>query len=192
MQYLMEMEAGYDTDRLGFPSIQGCHAIVLLTRDGIFGFHNAGGSGTDRFDERARLFAAYVRRHAGRKVKGTHLYGSTFVGNNQRGYSGNPRETWQLELGKFAGALGFRGPIGGCDLAQSITAQGASAYVEYRRVGQACLIFAKQWSTKGIVRVPYAPTRDLEKIVGTQANQLMTTGVDASGLTKIDPEVVKA
>jgi len=193
MRYLMEHEAGHDTDRLGFPSIQGCHAIALLTQDALFGFHNAGGSGNDKFDERARLFAGYVRRLSGRKIRGVHLYGSTFVGNNQRGYGGtNVAETWKLELAKFAAALGFRGPISGCDLAQTITAPGASAYVEYRKVGQACYVFAKQWTSAGILRVPYVATPDLEKIVGTQANQIMTTGVDASGLTKIDPVVIKA
>ena len=43
MRYVGEREVCYDPNELGFPSIMGCHAIVLVNANGLFGFHNYGG-----------------------------------------------------------------------------------------------------------------------------------------------------
>src|SRR5690554_6151511 len=37
--YLCEREIGFDAVEIGFPSVMGCRAIVLVTAGGLFGYH---------------------------------------------------------------------------------------------------------------------------------------------------------
>lgn len=193
MKYLVEHEGGFDAAALGFPSVQGCHAIVLQTAVGLWGYHNAGGSGPDHFAPRSILFQKFINDHfLGDPGKGVCLYGCTFVSNNQRGYAGTPKNSWKAELKQFAATLGFKGTIRGYDLAQSLTGAHDSAYVEFRRTGGSCNVYIKRWDDAGTTRAAVETRGERmnhKNIVTTKTQPLRkTTGVDASGLTLVKPK----
>jgi hypothetical protein len=141
--YLNEFEVGFDPSLMGFPSIHGCLALVICTENGLFGYHNAGGSASDRWQPRATKFKEYIDGHFLRGSKITRLYGTTFV-DADRGYSAPVRTSWINELTTFATTLGFGGKIRGYNL--SAAALGGSAYVEYRKKDDKCEIWIKRWS----------------------------------------------
>ena len=96
MEWLAEREVGFDTDKIGFPSIDGCHAVVLQTGSGLYGFHNYGGSATDAFKERSDSFEAFVQQHFVSRGAVAQLYGVCF--RNKRGYSaGDKLAAWKDE-----------------------------------------------------------------------------------------------
>jgi hypothetical protein len=139
--YLNEHEVGFDASLVGFPSISGCHAIVLVTQKGMFGYHNAGGSAQASWPLRAGGFAQFYQEHFLRGP-GTRLYGVTYVGTN-RGYGGVSADRWKGELLAFATALNFAGKIRGYNL--DLSGVPASAYVEFRRAGDKAEIYVKHW-----------------------------------------------
>ncbi|HEU4631451.1 MAG TPA: hypothetical protein VFS08_16985 [Gemmatimonadaceae bacterium] len=143
MLYLAEREVGFDLDAIGFPSIDGCHAVVLQTESGLYGFHNFGGSGTSSFAERSQAFATFVSQHFVAKGLPIHLYGTCF--RNKRGYADPDKlKAWKEEMKAFAAALGYKGPVSGYNL--DLTGYGAkSAYVEYRRGPKGCTVHCKPW-----------------------------------------------
>ena len=151
MKYLLEHEVGFDNEVLGFPSIQGCHAVVYQTDIGLFGFHVAGNSGDDRWVPSARIFAQFVNGIAGGMPRGIRLYGATFVGNNARGYSVTAfnlkqyRAKWKPELIAYASALGYAGKISGYDLHKSFAGEATSAYVEFRAQNNKSDLYVRQW-----------------------------------------------
>ena len=143
MVNLAEREVGFASDTIGFPSIDGCHAIVLCTSSGLFGFHNFGGSGTASFDERSRSFATFVSQHFIAPGTLLHLYGTCF--RNKRGYSDADKLAgWKAEMRAFATALGYSGPVSGYNL-DKMNYGARSAYVEYRAVTKGCSVHCKPW-----------------------------------------------
>jgi hypothetical protein len=140
MEYLGEHEFGYSSDRLGFPSILGCRAIVYQTKAGIFGYHNAGGNWDCDWVERSREFAEYVRGHAGGGSPGVHLYVTGATRQPQTGY--RSAADWPGEAKAFAKALKFKGPRSGYDIS---TGSDKSVYVEYRRAGNTCILMVCDW-----------------------------------------------
>ena len=143
MLYLAEREVGFDLDTIGFPSIDGCHAVVLESGSGLYGFHNYGGSATSSFAERGQVFATFVNQHFVSKGVLTHLYGVCFRG--KRGYAHSDKlKAWKEEMKAFAAALGYRGTVSGYNL--DLTGFGAkSAYVEYRKGPTGCTVHCKPW-----------------------------------------------
>jgi hypothetical protein len=191
MEYLGEHEFAFSDDRLGFPSIAGCRAIVYQTTAGLFGYHNAGGNWARDWPDRSREFADYVRNHVRRDGLGLQLYVTGFTRQPQTGYTG-PAD-WPGEAKAFAKALGFKGPRGGYDLSTSIA--NGSAYVEYRRVGSSCLLFVNAWDDHNSKNAP--PTSGAKadqldhKMRGTRSAVFVRTDVDKSGLTKVDPVALR-
>ncbi len=197
MKFLMEHEMAFDADELGFPSIQGCHAIVYQTKDGLFGYHNAGGSGDDRFKGRATKFAEFVRANGG-DGSGTRLYGCSFIGNNQRGYSGKAKDKWKLELVTFATELGYTGKISGYDLHKTLKGGNDSAYVEYRKSGSKCDVHIRKWSQDEHPARSANPDQATHKQLQARGFNLslinlatVVTGVDRNGVTKISKEKLR-
>ena len=119
MIYLDTKMCGYDDDKIGFPSVQTCMAIVAETADRLIGWHAS--SGTGSFAGQAVTFASYVaRKRAGQPL--IHVYGVTH---------GNRGENSSLqEMITLCGALEYRG--GGSFV---ILAGTESDYVEVRRRG---------------------------------------------------------
>lgn len=145
MMYLRENEVGFDQESFGFPSIDGCHAVVYQTVAGLFGIHNLGGVGEEHFGDRADIFRDFVQGHASGASPGERLYGVCFA-TTRRGYRADANANWRRELNTFADRLGFDGPIYGYDLAGRPFPAGASVYVRYDKVGNACVIQVKPWN----------------------------------------------
>jgi hypothetical protein len=149
MIFLDERQVGYHSAVLGFPSIDGCHAVVLQTTEGLFGMHIVGGErapeGADTgWDSRAKAFATYVRDHLSRG-KAVHLYGTCFR-TSKRGYKDPKDDNWKKEMQAHAKALKYKGAVSGVDLSKVANwPNNDSAYVEYRRVFDKCYIGYKPW-----------------------------------------------
>jgi hypothetical protein len=147
MIYLIENEVGFDPQRIGFPSISGCHAIVYSTSIGLFGYHSYGGVDAVQWPGRARCFNQFVTFPIFPARTGYRLYGVTYVdGQHSRGWRaelGKPKDAWTTELAAYASALGFRGKIRGYNLSKTINA--TSSYVEFRRNGEKCEIWVRPW-----------------------------------------------
>jgi len=146
MKYLMEHELAFDANCIGFPSIQGCHAIVYQNATGLYGFHVAGGSGEAKWPHNARLFAQFVLKHDKLANSPSRLYGVTFVGTNQRGYSLPAQDNWKRELVEFATKLTYSGKISGYDLDNTLDGTQDSSYVEFRRAGNKCDLHIAKWT----------------------------------------------
>lgn len=144
MMNLGENELGFNPTTIGFPSIQGCHAVVYQTAAGIFGIHNYGGDDEKQYKERAEIFRDFVQGHTSGTSAGQRLYGVCFA-TTKRGYDGKLSK-WRKELKTFADKLGFGGPIYGYDLAGRAFPADASVFVRYDKVGDACVIQVKQWN----------------------------------------------
>lgn len=192
MVFLLEREAGYAVDGIGFPSIMGCIAMVYQTRNGIFGFHNAGNSGSDRFDLRAKKWGDWVRAHPNGSDPGVCLYGVTYARCNERGYSHPPVGQWKAELKTFAARLGFQGSLFGYDLTHSFDQPGhkPSAYIEFRKEGGGYSILVRPWfnsAKDGVKRSNYVESTNYKNLDSSTMKE-MTTGVDQTGLTRVFPE----
>ena len=72
MIYLCEREIGYDAQCIGFPSIGGCRAVVVLTAGGMFGFHLNGSLSPQKKNK----FAQFISTHL-RGGTGTAIYAAT-------------------------------------------------------------------------------------------------------------------
>lgn len=197
MKFLMEHEMAFDDDEIGFPSIQGCHAIVYQTGAGLFGYHNAGGSGDDRFKPRAVKFSEFIRSLDGFSSPGSRLYGCSFIGNNERGYSGVATAKWKLELVTFATELNYTGKISGYDLHKTFT-QKESAYVEYRRKGAKCDVHIRAWDRKEHPATKTNPDRSAHKSLLAKGFDLslvdvqnVVSDVGRSNLIKISKEKLR-
>jgi hypothetical protein len=186
MEYFGEHEFGFSNDRLGFPSIKACRAIVYQTSNGLFGFHNYGGSAPNQWDGRAQEFASFVTGHPLGNTPGFNLYVTTFAAEGS-GY-GSLAE-WKGEAKAFAKALKYKGTRSGFNL--SNTYKNVSAYVEYRRVGSVCIIMADAWNDD-----PGVNARPTAAIANPQDHQFrpgpkprpVYTSVTTSNLTRIVPE----
>ena len=150
--YLPEHHAGFDASCIGFPSISGCHAIVLHSDNGLYGYHALGGERAPQTAVRATGFASFVRQH-NVNFAPKRLYGACFL--NARGYSGNDKKQgWITEITAYADALGMNhNLIRGFDLGTKIKEQVVnnntvtqSAYVEMRLVNDNVEVFFKRWS----------------------------------------------
>jgi len=159
MHYIGEHQMGYHSLALGFPSIDGCHAICLQTKAGLFGIHVLGRVDfDDRMEKEAQAFASFVQNH-NQGQDFLHLYGTCF--QKKRGWS-PPMEdrfkSWKKEIKVYAKKLGYKGRISHFDLStlanwppkpNSKENETDSAYVEYRRVFSEVTILAKPWSQCG-------------------------------------------
>ena len=150
MLHLGEREVGFALDSIGYPSIDGCHAVVLCTTTGLYGFHNLGGSAQSAFEERSKSFAAFVTQHFVSTGTLLHLYGTCF--RNKRCYAGLDKLAgWQEEMRAYAAALHYSGPVSGFDLGK-MNYGGKSAYVEYRKNGKGCTVHCKPWNEMKYVK----------------------------------------
>jgi hypothetical protein len=146
MLYLSENEVGFDPTGLGFPSISGCHAVVYVMANGLFGLHNFGGAERDVWPGRSAVFANFVTNHAGYREPGKLLYGVCYAtGGNSRGYGDTAaKQVWTEELAAFAQALGYHGDICGYDLAYQNSPP--PAYVDFHKVNMTCVIQTAPWN----------------------------------------------
>lgn len=180
--YLGEREIGFDASEIGFPSIGGCRAIVLVTGGGLFGFHLSG----TRNQAKMNAFSQFVQGHPHGDPK-RNLYIASRVGGNSQHTSA---EECYAEIKDFAQTLGFKGTMYWVDLSN---VGGASAYVEFRNVqNSTCVITARTWNDH-----VDGGQGNMENYVGT--NRAMAIGsapakmfksVDTAGLRAVYPTKV--
>ena len=146
MRYVGERELVYDPSELGFPSISGCHAILLVTAQGLFGFHNLGNERPGDWPALSGAWGQFVTTHVRGGRGGRMLYGVCYP-ETKRGYTGVKKAQWLAELAAFADKVGYTGPIWGYDLANAGIAQGSS-YVHFTHMPTlgTCVIQARGWS----------------------------------------------
>ncbi len=134
--YLLEDEVGFDKTLVGFPSIDGCLAIVVKLEHGLYGFHVPPGH-----EARTSIMKTMIieNRCYGKKLA---LFGSCKWNNR---YAGVPNKflQWADEMKRIATLIGFEGTINGYDLTSepSIPAVAAAVYVEFRYVRNEIEIF---------------------------------------------------
>lgn len=177
MIYLCEREIGYDPKRIGFPSIRGCRAVVVLTAKGMFGIHLNGSLN----DGKKNKFAQFIATHP-KGGTGTALYAATT----------DARSTFYVnELREIAAAVGHTGDIYWSDL--SIFDAG-SAYVEARIVpsNNTCIITARAWDDADGSednRGDYVDGAARTMANGSSPSK-MVTNVDPSGMRAFYPTKV--
>jgi hypothetical protein len=142
LKYVGEREFCFDQSELGFPSISGCHAIVYVTANGLFGYHNYGGQTPDRWPGMSAAFGNFVHGNVNGGGAGKLIYGVCYATTN-RSYPGIAKATWLAELAAFGTAVGFTGPIWGYDLA--VSGIPPSAYVTFFHTQGTCVIQVRKW-----------------------------------------------
>jgi len=197
--YLAEREVGFDPERLGFPSIDACRAVVFQTRNGLFGFHNYGNAnpkqdktfaGTGYWAKAAEWFAAYVANHP-QQAAGIHLYFAARVDGGSYTKPGKNLKQCEAEAKVFAKALDYKGPISCADISNLTP----SAYVEFRAVGSSCIILARIWhrsAADGATKGDYvaSPNHTLS-MPGKAMPAKIYTGATQDGCTQVTPKLLR-
>ena len=173
MLHLSMNQVGFDARALGFPSVLGCNAIVLQTRQGLIGLHNYGGDSPDQFAPRAAAFKAFAQRcNIVHSAHGCNLYSTINVRHSNRSKDGLDKKIWKDELVAFAKALNFAGPIVLVALRQHVGGLQDSVYIQYELngLGEECKIKYKKWAKMepfkdSMVGTPNVPEFELKRNV---------------------------
>lgn len=130
--YLVEDEAGFDADTVGFPSLGGCMAFVVVCDNGLFGYHITPGH-----KDRVGVFREYCTTGPSSAQWGVirHLYGSCYWRNRYAG-GDNKFFQWVDEMRYLAGELQYNGGFSGFDTSATQTniTLADATYLEYRLV----------------------------------------------------------
>lgn len=174
--YLAEDEVGFDAGLISFPNLGGCMAVVLVTDQGLFGFHITPGN-----TRRSNVFDQFIKNTRS-SYSMRRLYGSCYWANRYQGSldGSNQRTQWQREMTEIANALGYHGVAGGFDLSSAtshadktmkVTDYGTSHkgvnYLEYmlKPDGQSCRIYYKK-QEKVLTTQSAASPHGIQKISG--------------------------
>jgi len=179
MLYLGEREIGFDAAEIGFPSIDNCRAIVLVTAGGLFGYHLFGVLSQTKIN----TFVSFVNTHPQGNLK-RRLYAASYG-------PGPDEQRAEIRSIARAPALNFAGPVHWADV--SVVAVG-SAYVHYVGINHdICSVTARTWSdaadsipgNKG----PYAGGANRTRDAGA-APALMFTNIGTAGLRAVYPTAI--
>jgi len=173
MIYLCEREIGFDAAQIGFPSVAGCRAIVLVTSGGLFGYHLNG-----NLNEGKKIaFAGFVNGNPLGLTKRALYVASQGVGVPH--YYG--------EIRALAATLGYGGTIHWANLG------GPSAYANFvNNHNNTCIISWRTWSDPAdnvaANKGGYAAAN--RAIANGAAPAHMYTNLNAAGLTVVYPTVM--
>src|SRR6266567_998507 len=179
MVCLCEREIGFDGGEIGFPAVDGCRAIVLVTGGGLIGYHLNG----NLSDTKRDAFAHFINTHVHGNPKRS-LYAASRQGGN-----GPIRTIFHDELKALAQKLAYTGTIYWADLSNVP----GSAYVHFQDVGHyTCAITARTWNDP-VDNVPgnrqaYAVAN--RAIANGAAPAQMYSSVDPAGLRAVYPTTV--
>ncbi|HET7611344.1 MAG TPA: hypothetical protein VFK29_06115 [Rhodanobacteraceae bacterium] len=173
MIYLCEREIGFDAAEIGFPSVMGCRAIVLVTGGGLFGYHLNGALNPGK----QAAFVAFVNGHVQGATGKRMLYAAS---------AGAGMPVDHQEIRSIATALGYGGPIYWAALATA-----GSLYVHYMDINHnTCGITARTWNdgtdNVGPNKAPYLVGPD-RAIANGAPNANMFTNVSTAGLQAVYP-----
>ena len=178
MIYLCEREIGYDPKCIGFPSIGGCRAVVVVTAGGIFGFHLNGSLNSGKKDKFSQFISGHNRGGAA-----TAIYVACKEARSGRDVA---------EIKEIATAIGYTGDINWADLS---SIEAGSAYVEIRLVpgNNTCIVAARAWDdgtdSADDNRGAYVDSGSRTIANGGNPTQ-MYTGVDTQGMRAFYPTKV--
>ncbi|MCX9158075.1 hypothetical protein OPU71_18285 [Niveibacterium sp. 24ML] len=147
MLFLNSNDYGFDSQTLGFPSVMGCQALVLLTSHGLYGLHDLKAGTAEAARHKIEFFADWVKGALAAKGGGDklRLYG---VINHTQQYTNNTfgNGEWDAMLLHLAGALEFDGPISKYRVSKHIDRDG-SIYIRFDNAHDGnCVIRYKRWS----------------------------------------------
>lgn len=175
MIYLCEREIGFDSTDIGFPSVLGCRAIVLVTGGGLFGYHLNGSLNLNKRN-------AYVNFITG------HPQGNAFK-VMYAASTGNGLQKDHDELREIAADLGYTGSIYWASLSVA-----GSVYVHFQDINHnTCTITSRLWDDHAdsvpVNKAPYAagPNRAMANGV---ANTQMYINVSTTGLRSTYPTLL--
>ncbi|PWR01224.1 hypothetical protein DKT77_18050 [Meridianimarinicoccus roseus] len=144
-------QVGWDANSIGFHSLNGCTALVLMTDHWLAGWHVGGGSGTGTYPNTTSSkvthlgteFLTYIRAIGAHPWPGAGL--GVMAGNLKIWiiYNGGGAAYWQAEITDFANLLGFHGQGYGFDLLPHV-GLGTSCDVIFDKVGNTCQIRYKK------------------------------------------------
>lgn len=175
MIHLCEREIGFDTAGIGFPSVLGCRAIVLVTSGGLFGYHLNGNLNLAK----KTAFVNFVAQHAHGNAKKALYAASAGAGLKQD----------HDELKDIAATLAYTGPI----YWASLSAAG-SVYVHFQDIDHnTCSITSRAWSDPAdnvaANKVAYVAGANRAMANGAQ-NANMFINVSTVGLTAVYPKKI--
>lgn len=141
-------QTGWDTQAIGFHSINGCTGLVVSTQHWVSGWHVGGGAGGDYMGTgqgkvafQGTAFLAYLRLINPNPWPAVGLpAGTVRIWNIHSGHA-----DWRDELRDFAAAIGYQGTARGLDLSSKVgadsvdviaTRNGANCEIEYKRTGK--------------------------------------------------------
>ncbi|MBU6419358.1 MAG: hypothetical protein KGQ79_06480 [Proteobacteria bacterium] len=146
---LGERQTGFDTNKLGFPSIDACMAIVVVLPEGLYGYHSFGGEVASSWTKIIPKFKDFIEGKGGNLANATRLYGITHL--SKRGWrAGARKEVWTEELAAYATGLGLTCRISGYNLDDAVGkfhTSGKSAYVEFEKFGSKCDVSVQTWDS---------------------------------------------
>jgi hypothetical protein len=175
MIYPGEYEIGYDATEIGFPSIMGCRAIVLVNATGLNGFHLLGKLNAVKRD----AFVNFVNTHGG---AGKEIYAASHE-------IGEAEKASQNELKDIAERLNFTGSIYWAKLGTVCPA--GSAYVYFRLDHSVCGIEARTWTDATdnvpLNKAPYAAGVNRAMALGGEPKN-MYIHVNPAGLQWLYPK----
>jgi hypothetical protein len=172
MIYLCEREIGFDAAEIGFPSVLGCRAIVVVTSGGLFGYHLNG----NLSNIKKNAFVTFVNTHAQGNPR-RMLYAASTGAGLPADYA---------ELRAIAADLHYAGNIYWANLNTP-----GSAYVHYTGINHAtCGITARTWNDPAD-NIPankgaYAAGANRAMANGA-ANAQVYTNVNTAGLRAVYP-----
>jgi hypothetical protein len=174
MIYLCEREIGFDAAEIGFPSILGCRAIVLVTSGGLFGYHLNGNLNVNK----KNVLLNFINTHPQGTPRGALYAASTGAGLRQD----------HDELKELASNLHYTGAIYWANL----TSLGAgSIYAHYVGINHAtCGITGRTWddATDSIPGNKGAYVAGANRAIANGvANTQMYTNLDQTGLRAVYP-----
>lgn len=118
MLQLLELQVGRDDNKIGFPSVQTCLAVVLQTTGELFGWHSLN-TGENSMKNNAAKMLTFIQSTPTNNA--IHLYAATNREVHHR--------DWRTELTAIADGLSYHGPATSIDL--NVNTEGV--YVEFQR-----------------------------------------------------------
>lgn len=160
MMQLLERQIGTDPEHIGFPSVQTCMAVVVLTTTEMIGWHSLN-THSNVLESDAGKLATFI----GAMARGTPLH--LYVATNRKANAGN----WRDQLRDIARGLGYQGPATSIDLAVNVE----GVYVQFDRDSgaRACSISYKRNS-----KMDYDTGKSKMNVGAVRHKQLGAGGAD--------------
>jgi hypothetical protein len=145
---LGERQVGFDALKLGFPSIDGCMAIVVVLPDGLYGYHSFGGELAVHWPKIVPRFKEFIEAKGGNLKKATRLYAVAHL--SKRGWRAGPKkDLWKEELRAYKTGLGLDCRTSGYNADDAVEAgfhdKKSSIYVEFEKFGAKCDVSVQSW-----------------------------------------------